>query len=104
MVTNLIFLLIKSSFNPTPVIYHSTDLGTMDSMYRFTVPGNGVSMIKVTAKKTKLKEVFEAEYSWINNCNLTSKSAMVPDQAKVRVDTFQMLPAGCQMWIKLKLT
>jgi Alpha-galactosidase len=58
------------------------DLGVLDSEYAVTVPGHGISLIKVTAKKTKLQDTFEAEYSWINNFNLTSNSAIVPDQAK----------------------
>ncbi|MGB8490825.1 MAG: alpha-galactosidase [Bacteroidales bacterium] len=62
-------------------LWARADLGTMDSVYSVFVPGHGVSMIKVTAKKTKLKEVFEAEYSWINNFNLTMNSKLVPGQA-----------------------
>ncbi len=68
-------------------LWAHADLGTMDSMFSATVSGHGVSMIKVTAKKTKLKEVFEAEYSWVNNFNLTSYSVSVPDQAKHVADT-----------------
>ena len=63
-------------------IWAHADLGQMDSAYTVTVPGHGVSLVKVTAKKTKLREVFEAEYSWINNFNLTSNSEIIPDQGK----------------------
>jgi len=68
-------------------LWAHADLGTMDSIFSAMVPGHGVSMIKVTAKKTRLKEVFEAEYSWVNNFNLTSYSVSVPDQAKHVTDT-----------------
>lgn len=63
------------------------DLGVLDSEYTVNVPGHGISLIKVTAKKTKLQDTYEAEYSWINNFNLTSNSTIVPDQAKPVSDT-----------------
>jgi len=63
-------------------LWTRTDLGIMDSMYTAKVPGHGISLIKVTAKKTKLKDIFEAEYAWINNLNLTSYCEMVPNQAR----------------------
>lgn len=62
------------------------DLGVMDSLYTASVAGHGVSLIKVTAKQTKPKEVFEAEYSWINNYNLTVNSEILPNQAKPVAD------------------
>lgn len=62
------------------------DLGVKDSMFTTSVAGRGVSLIKVTAKQTKLKEVFEAEYSWINSFNLTVNSEILPNQAKPAVD------------------
>ena len=67
-------------------LWARTDLGTRDSMYTVTLPGHGVSLIKVTAKKTKLTEVFEAEYSWINNFNLTANTVIVPNQGKPVAD------------------
>jgi len=67
-------------------LWARTDLGTRDSMYTVTLPGHGVSLIKVIAKKTKLTEVFEAEYSWINNFNLTANTIIVPNQGKPVAD------------------
>lgn len=63
-------------------LWARTDLGGMDSAYTVTLPGHGISLIKVNAGKTKLKEVFEAEYAWVNNFNLTSNSAIIPNQGK----------------------
>jgi len=63
-------------------LWSRTDLGAMDSAFTATVPGHGISLIKVTAQKTRLKEIFEAEYAWMNNFNLTHNSELVPDQAR----------------------
>jgi hypothetical protein len=68
-------------------LWTRTDLGTMDSIYTTLVPGHGVSMVKVTAQKVKLKEVFEAEYAWVNNFNLTKNSDIIPDMAKPLADS-----------------
>jgi len=62
------------------------DLGSVDSVFSATVQGHGVSAIKVNAQKTKLKEVFEAEYAWMNNFNLTVSTVIVPEQAKPITD------------------
>jgi len=62
------------------------DLGSVDSVFSATVQGHGVSAIKVNAQKTKLKEVFEAEYAWMNNYNLTVDTQIVPGQAKPMTD------------------
>jgi len=62
------------------------DLGSVDSVFSATVQGHGVSAIKVNAQKTKLKEVFEAEYAWMNNYNLTVDTQIVPGQAKPMID------------------
>jgi hypothetical protein len=58
----------------------------MDSEYRATIPAHGVSLVKVTAQKTRLQEIFEAEYAWLNNFNLTVNSELVPDQARPVAD------------------
>lgn len=58
------------------------DVGKLDSMFTAELPGHGVKLIQVSAEKTKLKDVFEAEYAWLNNFNLTINSAMIPNQAK----------------------
>ena len=58
------------------------DLGTMDSMYTVTVPSHGVVMLKVVGTKTRLQEVFEAEYGWINNYNKTLNSAVISNQGR----------------------
>jgi hypothetical protein len=44
-------------------------------------------MLKVVGNKTNLQEVFEAEYAWINNYNLTQNSAIVEGQGKVVRDS-----------------
>lgn len=67
-------------------LWSHTDLGVVDSMYTVTVPSHGVVMLKVVGSETKLQEVFEAEYGWINNFNLTSNSVLVPDQGRASAD------------------
>jgi len=68
-------------------LWTHTDLGSMDSIYTATVPAHGVVMLKVVGTQTKLQEVFEAEYGWINNFNLTSNSVIIPSQGIASVDT-----------------
>lgn len=63
-------------------LWARTDIGEKDSVYTVTLPGHGISLIKVTAKKIKLPEVFEAEYAWVNNFNLTANTVIVPNQGK----------------------
>lgn len=67
-------------------LWSHTDLGKKDSMFTATIPSHGVIMLKVVGNQTKLQEVFEAEYSWINNYNLTQNSANVPNQGSVTID------------------
>ncbi|MDP4208835.1 MAG: alpha-galactosidase [Bacteroidota bacterium] len=67
-------------------LWAKKDLGTVDSVFSVTVPGHDVSMIKVTAAKTRLQDVFEAEYAWINNLNLTENSVIVANQGKPVAD------------------
>jgi hypothetical protein len=67
-------------------LWARTDLGIVESEYTATIPAHGVSLVKVTAQKTRLQEVFEAEYAWINNFNLTENSEIVPDQARPLTD------------------
>ena len=64
-----------------------TDLGSMDSMYTASVPSHGVVMLKITGNQSILQEVFEAEYAWINNFNLTQNGATVAGQGTVVADS-----------------
>lgn len=68
-------------------LWTHTDLGSKDSIYTATVPSHGVVMLKVVGTQTMLQEVFEAEYGWINNFNLTSNSVIIPNQGVHTVDT-----------------
>jgi hypothetical protein len=67
-------------------LWSHTDLGTIDSIYTVTVPSHGVVMLKVVGTKSKLQEVFEGEYSWMNNFNLTKNSVVVADQGRAVTD------------------
>jgi hypothetical protein len=67
-------------------LWSHADMGYKDSMYTATVPAHGVVMLKVTGNGTVLKEVFEAEYAWINNFNLTQNSVVVADQGRAVTD------------------
>lgn len=51
-------------------LWAHTDLGSQDVMYTTTVPSHGVVMLKVVGTRAMLKEVFEAEYAWMNNFNI----------------------------------
>jgi len=68
-------------------LWTHTDLGSIDSMYTVAVPSHGVLMLKVVGTQTKLQETFEAEYSWINNFNLTSNTVLIANQGIASVDT-----------------
>lgn len=68
-------------------LWSHQDLGVMDSGYSVFLPAHAVSMIKVIAEKVKSKQVFEAEYAWLNNFNLLDHTVLVPNQAKVKADT-----------------
>jgi len=67
-------------------LWLKSDVGTLDSMYTATVPSHGVVMLKVVGTQSKLQEVFEAEYGWINNFNITSNSVVVADQGRASSD------------------
>jgi len=67
-------------------LWSHTDLGSMDSMYTVTVPSHGVIMLKVVGKQCKLQEVFEGEYAWINNFNLTQNSVVIANQGRAVTD------------------
>ena len=68
-------------------LWKHTDLEKTDSIFTALIPSHGVVMLKVLGNKTNLQEVFEAEYAWINNFNLTQYSTIVPGQGKVVKDT-----------------
>jgi len=67
-------------------LWSHTNLGNMATMYTSAVPSHGVVMIKVVGNQTRLQEVFEAEYAWINNYNLTQNSAVIANQGRATVD------------------
>lgn len=68
-------------------LWNRTDKGYYDSIYTATVPAHGVVMIKVTGNAITLPEVFEAEYAWMKNFNLTANSAVLADQGRALTDT-----------------
>lgn len=67
-------------------LWSHTDLGSIDSIYTVSVPSHCVVMLKIVGTQAKLQEVFEAEYAWINNYNLTKNAAVVADQGRVTID------------------
>jgi len=66
-------------------LWSHTDLGLKTS-YTVSVPSHGVVMLKVVGTKAKLQEVFEAEYAWMNNFNLTQNVSIVANQGRATVD------------------
>lgn len=63
-----------------------TDKGSFASNYSVTVPSHGVVMLKIVGTQATLQEVFEAEYGWINNFNLTQHAVVVPNQGRPTKD------------------
>jgi len=68
-------------------LWSHSDFKSKDSVYKTTVPSHGVVMLKVIGNQTRLQEVFEAEYAWINNYNLTQNSVILPGQGTVAKDS-----------------
>jgi hypothetical protein len=68
-------------------LWKHADLEKTDSIFTSLIPSHGVVMLKVVGNKTNLQEVFEAEYAWINNFNLTRNSTIVDGQGKVVRDS-----------------
>jgi len=68
-------------------LWSHKNLGLIDAVFTATVPSHGVIMLKVVGNQTKLKEVFEAEYGWINNFNITKNSVVIENQGKTMIDT-----------------
>jgi hypothetical protein len=66
-------------------LWSHTDLGNLAS-YTAQVPSHGSVMLKVVGNQTRLQEVFEAEYAWINNYNLTQNTAIVANQGRAVID------------------
>lgn len=66
-------------------LWSHTDLG-MKTSYTASVPSHGVVMLKVVGTKAKPQEVFEAEYAWMNNYNLTQNVSIVANQGRPTVD------------------
>jgi hypothetical protein len=46
-----------------------------------------VVLLKVVGGKSKIQEVFEAEYAWINNFNLTQDGEVISGQGRIIVDS-----------------
>ena len=68
-------------------LWSHKNLAVKDSMLKVAVPSHGVMMLKVVGSKSRLQDVFEAEYAWINNFNLTQFSVNIPGQGNVIIDT-----------------
>jgi len=47
-------------------LWSHSEMVITDTIYTVTVPAHGVVMLKVVGSKTRLQDVFEAEYGWIN--------------------------------------
>jgi len=63
-----------------------TDLGSIDSVFTATVPSHGVIMLKVKGNKSRLQEVFEAEYAWLNNYSYIQFGQTIPNQGEAVTD------------------
>jgi hypothetical protein len=67
-------------------LWSHTDLGTVTSEYSVTVPKHGNVALKLVGEQICLQEVFEGEYGWINNFNMTQNSVVVADQGRPSTD------------------
>lgn len=62
------------------------DIEISDSIYSVIVPSHGVTMLRVVGSQSRLQEVFEAEYAWINNFNLLSNTTVIANQGRATTD------------------
>jgi hypothetical protein len=67
-------------------LWAKTDLDEIDSTFTANVPAHGVVMLKLVGSASILQEVFEGEYAFMNNFNLTQNSVIVPDQGRAVTD------------------
>lgn len=67
-------------------LWQHVDLGSYEDNYTVSVPAHGVVMLKVVGNQSKLQEIFEAEYGWINNYNYTANSIVLQEQGSPVVD------------------
>ena len=67
-------------------LWAKTDLNTIQKTYTANVPAHGVVMLKLVGAASKLQEVFEGEYAWMNTFNLTQNSVTVADQGRAVTD------------------
>lgn len=57
------------------------DLGSFASTYEVFVPAHGCVTLKLTGERNLPKQVFEAEYAFINNLNLSINDQLVPQSS-----------------------
>lgn len=62
-------------------IWAKENKGNFTGSYTTTVPSHGVAFL-ILKGKNKTKNVYEAEYAYLNNFNLTQNTIVVPNQAK----------------------
>ena len=67
-------------------LWKRENLGTITDDYSVTVPAHGVVVLKMVGKN-KLKNIFEAEYAFLNNFNHLKYSKAIPHQATVVRDS-----------------
>jgi len=67
-------------------LWNKKDLGSFTGSYSVSVPATGCAALKIVGGTSKLQEVFEAEYSYMNNFKWTKSLAIQANQATPTLD------------------
>jgi hypothetical protein len=67
-------------------LWNKKDLGSFTGSFSVSVPATGCAALKITGSGSKLQEVFEAEYSFMNNYKLTRSLSIQANQARPVLD------------------
>jgi hypothetical protein len=76
-------------------LWNKKDLGSFTGSYSFSVPATGCAALKIVGTTSKLQELFEAEYSFMNNFKWTKNVQIQANQAT------PILDAGCSRGAKV---
>ena len=76
-------------------LWNKKDLGSFTGSYSASVPATGCVALKIVGSGSKLQEIFEAEYSFMNNFKWTKSLAIQANQAMPTLD------AGCSRGAKV---
>jgi len=67
-------------------LWNKKDLGSFTGSYSVSVPATGCAALKIVGGTSKLQEIFEAEFSYMNNYKWTKSLAIQANQATPTLD------------------